>query len=1279
MFNSTRLKVQLKLCINRLKMLQAKKTSLNQHNRREIGQLLEKGKEESARIRVEHIIRDDMLIEAMENIELYCDLLLARFGLLETYKNCEKSIAEAVNTIIWAAPRLDEVKELALVRDQLASKFGKEFMMQALENEDDRVNPKIVMKLQPDAPDPFLVERYLEEIARILNIDWKSDKIDHDEDNDNGSEGSGGGLEELLEEEGKTEAELLPPLQNPPSSNIYIQPETTAFDLPEIPTNTLLNKKSTPSSSNTGIKPTNDNNDDFDAQNDDLEGEATEPEASQPEIQQHQNLAVDDATFQSTSVALIEKLLQFSSPRLDSKIVNVLFLEGMMDIFMSHITQLHPNDIIPGTMIQPPIEESKVVHLLENSDFKTKLQLSLHPRDRHDHEAMKRSYFAMELLSGTTANHLWVQNAKLDTIVHHLFRVFYPHSHGNLHHFHRIFSHLVRRHPCELLDFVILQNKASVLFSYLLPYLHHSVVMDSILSLIFVRDINKETKKERLKSYRVLNEVGLVDWLFLIRLIEEASQVEFGDVLFSKCFSEKEENNIMKLLVDQIAFNAKRKRYKRDTALTARRQRTISILKLFVKSGTLTAKASTMSQPVQGPLYTVSLKAQKLLIDHVPAICSMLVQERDTKQYPLTATDINLLDIVYTILVDATHTSFSDEYIATPEQIHILSSIPSGFWKLLVQSFFEKSKQCLIPRMIDAYEALIPSENGGFILLILNQLRLLADYQQQVVSDGNFALRLLTNHKYQNFVPTLRKDTLLQVQGSEKAMKSWKLNACPKPPPHLGPSPPIQQPLTAQYFSPYSIASSTIPLMLNDDDPSENDVKNGIDLGSDFAYCLGFKYAPTISSNSNSCTTASSTKNDNNILVPSLTADDDANNAEDEEQGFPMDIIWKYDDYDCPLCMEELDIADKNFKPCPCGYKASISDSYYYRKSTICRFCWHHIRENLNGLCPACRREYSEKIAEFEPISTDEIARIKREKKEKERQQRDMDLANRRHLANMRVVQKNLIYVIGLHPKLATEEIVRSQDYFGHFGKIAKIVINKRQTAPTSNANGTTTLQASAAVYITYVRKEDATKALHAVDGSVVAGRILKASYGTTKYCTFYLRNMACPNPICLYLHQPGEDADTMSKEEFLTVKHRDQMHSHQYSDSEKRLSSSAQQSVSNNRSSNVVPNTHSFHPTTQHNSGANGNNNSSALPTTASWGSGSPLMVKKLSTDGCGADAIYITSDTFGPPLSVAVATQQQQSSVAVQQKPSKRKSEKKKRKDQQKLSQKDKEQFEK
>src|SRR4051812_31176747 len=50
-FNPVRAKVQLKLSIERLKMLQQKKASLNKHQRREIAGLLEAGKGESARIR----------------------------------------------------------------------------------------------------------------------------------------------------------------------------------------------------------------------------------------------------------------------------------------------------------------------------------------------------------------------------------------------------------------------------------------------------------------------------------------------------------------------------------------------------------------------------------------------------------------------------------------------------------------------------------------------------------------------------------------------------------------------------------------------------------------------------------------------------------------------------------------------------------------------------------------------------------------------------------------------------------------------------------------------------------------------------------------------------------------------------------------------------------------------------------------------------------------------------------------------------------------------------
>lgn len=50
--------------------------------------------------------REDYLVEAMEIVEMYCDLLLARFGLVSQMKDLDEGIAEAISSIIWVAPRL---------------------------------------------------------------------------------------------------------------------------------------------------------------------------------------------------------------------------------------------------------------------------------------------------------------------------------------------------------------------------------------------------------------------------------------------------------------------------------------------------------------------------------------------------------------------------------------------------------------------------------------------------------------------------------------------------------------------------------------------------------------------------------------------------------------------------------------------------------------------------------------------------------------------------------------------------------------------------------------------------------------------------------------------------------------------------------------------------------------------------------------------------------------------------------------------------------------------
>ena len=57
----------------------------------------------------------------------------------------------------------------------------------------------------------------------------------------------------------------------------------------------------------------------------------------------------------------------------------------------------------------------------------------------------------------------------------------------------------------------------------------------------------------------------------------------------------------------------------------------------------------------------------------------------------------------------------------------------------------------------------------------------------------------------------------------------------------------------------------------------------------------------------------------------------------------------------------------------------------------------------------------------------------------------------------------------------------------------------------------------SASAYITYLRSEDALRAIQAVNNIHVDGRTLKASLGTTKYCSHFLRGTQCPKPVSLF------------------------------------------------------------------------------------------------------------------------------------------------------------------
>ena len=141
-----------------------------------------------------------------------------------------------------------------------------------------------------------------------------------------------------------------------------------------------------------------------------------------------------------------------------------------------------------------------------------------------------------------------------------------------------------------------------------------------------------------------------------------------------------------------------------------------------------------------------------------------------------------------------------------------------------------------------------------------------------------------------------------------------------------------------------------------------------------------------------------------------------------------------------------------------------------------------------------------------------------------------MTTSERRALVDVRVIQYNLVYVIGLSPKIAHEETLRSHEYFGQYGNIVKLVVNRSHMQ-----NGQ---HKSASAYITFEKKESARESIAAVNGFWLDDRTIKASFGTTKYCNMFLKGITCGNPDCSYLHHLGDKSASFTKEQMQQVRH---------------------------------------------------------------------------------------------------------------------------------------------
>ncbi|EGC32985.1 hypothetical protein DICPUDRAFT_88963 [Dictyostelium purpureum] len=170
-YEPNKLKVQLKLAVSRLQILKNKKANIVRDEKRNVAELLKSNNEESARIRVETIVRDDNLIECYQIIEILCELLHTRIQLISCSDQIPIEIKEAIFTLVYASQRI-QIPELENIKIQLKAKYGKNLEHEVNCQCGTHVNPKIVQKLSYATPDPAIIFQYLNDIASHYKLDY---------------------------------------------------------------------------------------------------------------------------------------------------------------------------------------------------------------------------------------------------------------------------------------------------------------------------------------------------------------------------------------------------------------------------------------------------------------------------------------------------------------------------------------------------------------------------------------------------------------------------------------------------------------------------------------------------------------------------------------------------------------------------------------------------------------------------------------------------------------------------------------------------------------------------------------------------------------------------------------------------------------------------------------------------------------------------------------------------------------------------------------------------
>ncbi|KAL6601636.1 hypothetical protein ACP70R_044856 [Stipagrostis hirtigluma subsp. patula] len=172
-FSASKCKTEARMATARMKLLRNRREAQVRQMRRDIAALLRDRQEDTARIRVEHVIREQNIMAANEIIELFCELIVTRLPIIAKQKECPADLKEGICSLLFAAPRCSELPELGRMRDIFEKKYGKDFVSAAVDlRPDAAVNNLLIEKLSVKKPSGQTKLKILKEIAKEHQIDW---------------------------------------------------------------------------------------------------------------------------------------------------------------------------------------------------------------------------------------------------------------------------------------------------------------------------------------------------------------------------------------------------------------------------------------------------------------------------------------------------------------------------------------------------------------------------------------------------------------------------------------------------------------------------------------------------------------------------------------------------------------------------------------------------------------------------------------------------------------------------------------------------------------------------------------------------------------------------------------------------------------------------------------------------------------------------------------------------------------------------------------------------